>query len=182
VSTARGEPQACRRELLDRTLVWNQQHLPHTLREYEHFYNNHRPHQGIANARPLQPTTDQATVTRLDIHRRQRLGGILNGLKVELLGSTHCLSTWSINTHQGGWHFTALRLLRPCRHCLRQRLHEGGVGCAEAVKRANVGHDSTDAYHGPDPCVLLQVQAAPQLDEPGDRLVLIRAGPGLAPF
>lgn len=74
--------RSCRRELLDRTLIWNQPHLPHTLREYEHFYNTHRPHQGIANARPLQPlpqpTTDHTAVTRLDIRRRQRPGGILN--------------------------------------------------------------------------------------------------------
>ncbi|WP_202970902.1 integrase core domain-containing protein [Saccharothrix sp. ALI-22-I] len=73
---------SCRRELLDRTLIWNQPHLLHALREYERFYNTHRPHQGIANARPLQPlpqpATDQASVTRLDIRRRQRLGGILN--------------------------------------------------------------------------------------------------------
>ncbi|WP_229373275.1 hypothetical protein [Umezawaea beigongshangensis] len=33
----------CRRELLDRTLIRNQQHLLHALHEYEHFYNNHRP-------------------------------------------------------------------------------------------------------------------------------------------
>jgi transposase InsO family protein len=45
--------RTCRRELLDRTLIWNQRHLPHTLREFEIFYNEHRPHQGIANARPL---------------------------------------------------------------------------------------------------------------------------------
>ncbi|ONI87997.1 integrase [Saccharothrix sp. ALI-22-I] len=74
--------RSCRRELLDRTLIWNQRHLLHALRQYEHFYNTHRPHQGIDNARPLQPlpqpTTDQAVVTRLDIRRRQRLGGILN--------------------------------------------------------------------------------------------------------
>ena len=44
----------CRRELLDRTLIWNQHHLLHALREFEHFYNGHRPHQGIANARPLR--------------------------------------------------------------------------------------------------------------------------------
>ncbi|MFI9811483.1 integrase core domain-containing protein [Saccharothrix variisporea] len=72
----------CRRDLLDRTLIWNQQHLLHALREYEHFYNTHRPHQGIANARPPQPppqpTTDQAAITRLHIRQRQRLGGILN--------------------------------------------------------------------------------------------------------
>ncbi|TJZ96558.1 integrase core domain-containing protein [Actinacidiphila oryziradicis] len=38
--------QTCRRELLDRTLIWNNRHLLHTLREFEQFYNTHRPHQG----------------------------------------------------------------------------------------------------------------------------------------
>jgi transposase InsO family protein len=47
--------QTCQRELLNRTLIWNQSHLLHALREFEQFYNGHRPHQGIANARPLQP-------------------------------------------------------------------------------------------------------------------------------
>ncbi|MGI5328421.1 integrase core domain-containing protein [Actinomadura nitritigenes] len=72
----------CRRELLDRTLVWNQRHLLHALREFEIFYNEHRPHQGIANARPLKPPpppineTDQ--IAHLNVRRRRRLGGILN--------------------------------------------------------------------------------------------------------
>ncbi|WP_238413053.1 transposase [Saccharothrix deserti] len=74
--------QSCRRELLDRTLIWNQRHLLHVLREYEQFYNTHRPHQGIGNARPLralpQPTADQTGVAQLDIRRQQRLGGILS--------------------------------------------------------------------------------------------------------
>ncbi|WP_083751305.1 integrase core domain-containing protein [Saccharothrix sp. ALI-22-I] len=74
--------QSCRRELLDRTLIWNQQHLLHALRQYEQFYNTHRPHQGIANARPLhplpRPATDQARLTHLHIRRQQRLGGILS--------------------------------------------------------------------------------------------------------
>jgi putative transposase len=73
---------SCRRELLDRTLIWNQRHLLHALREYETFYNAHRPHQGIANARPLQslpePITDLDHLARLDIRRRDRLGGILH--------------------------------------------------------------------------------------------------------
>jgi hypothetical protein len=47
--------QTCRRELLDRTLIWNQRHLLHALREFEVFYNEHRPHQGIDNGRPLHP-------------------------------------------------------------------------------------------------------------------------------
>jgi transposase InsO family protein len=74
--------QTCRRELLDRTLIWNQRHLIHTLREFEGFYNEHRPHQGIANARPLRPLpppiTDQEQIARLHIRRQPRLGGILH--------------------------------------------------------------------------------------------------------
>jgi putative transposase len=74
--------QSCRHELLDRTLIWNQRHLLHVLREYEQFYNVHRPHQGIANARPLHllppPITNQAQIIDLNVRRRQRLGGILN--------------------------------------------------------------------------------------------------------
>ncbi|WP_323373838.1 integrase core domain-containing protein [Plantactinospora alkalitolerans] len=71
-----------RRELLDRTLILNQRHLPHALREYEIFYNEHRPHQGIANVRPLtplpEPITDPHRLDRLNIRRRDRLGGILH--------------------------------------------------------------------------------------------------------
>jgi putative transposase len=74
--------QTCRYELLDRTLIWNQRHLLHALREYERYYNSHRPHQGIANTRPLrplpEPITDPAQISQLDIRRRPRLGGILN--------------------------------------------------------------------------------------------------------
>jgi putative transposase len=72
--------QTCRRELLDRTPIWNQPHLLHALREFEQFCNGHRPHQGIANARPLQPlpvplaAPDQ--IASLHIRRRDRLGGV----------------------------------------------------------------------------------------------------------
>ncbi len=34
---------SCRRELLDRTLIWNQRHLMIVLPEYEDFCNTHRP-------------------------------------------------------------------------------------------------------------------------------------------
>jgi putative transposase len=74
--------QTCRHELLDRTLVWNQRHLIWALREFEQFYNHHRPHQGIANARPLRPlpapVTDLDETTPPRIRRRDRLGGILH--------------------------------------------------------------------------------------------------------
>ncbi|GHJ37269.1 integrase core domain-containing protein [Streptomyces sp. TS71-3] len=74
--------QTCRHELLDRTLIWDHRHLLHAMREFEQFYNEHRPHQGIANARPLHalppPISDPERITRLDIRRRDRLGGILH--------------------------------------------------------------------------------------------------------
>jgi transposase InsO family protein len=67
--------RTCRRELLDRTLIFNQRHLLHALREYEVFYNGHRPHQGIANARPLAPLpapiTDPHRLAHLNIHRHE---------------------------------------------------------------------------------------------------------------
>lgn len=69
--------QTCRRELLDRTLIWNQHHLLHALREYEAFYNEHRPHRTLGQAAPLrllpEPTTDPDQLTRLDIRRQDRL-------------------------------------------------------------------------------------------------------------
>jgi transposase InsO family protein len=74
--------QTCRRELLDRTLIWNQRHLLQALHEFEQFYNGHRPHQGIANARPLHPLptpiADPNKIAHLNIRRRDRLGGILH--------------------------------------------------------------------------------------------------------
>ncbi|MEU0844690.1 transposase [Streptomyces sp. NPDC005962] len=73
--------QTCRCELLDWTLIWNHRHLLYALREFERFYHTHRPHQGIANARPLYPLPapiiDPDQIASLDIRRRERLGGIL---------------------------------------------------------------------------------------------------------
>jgi transposase InsO family protein len=70
--------RTCRREPLDRTLILNQRHLMHALREYETFYNEHRPHQGITNARPRallpEPIIDPNRLAHLNIHRRDRLG------------------------------------------------------------------------------------------------------------
>ncbi len=74
--------RSCRAELLDRTLIVNQAHLLHALREYETFYNSHRPHRALnaaAPQRPLRPPiTEPAALDRIDIRRRDRLGGILH--------------------------------------------------------------------------------------------------------
>jgi transposase len=66
---------SCRRELLDRTLIWNQRRLMSVLREYEDFYNTHRPHLALNQAAPLRPLPDD--VTDLDcflVRRRDRAG------------------------------------------------------------------------------------------------------------
>ena len=72
----------CRRELLDRTLIWNQAHLLHALREFEQFYNGHRPHRTLQAAAPLralpEPIADPDRIAHLDVHRRDRLGGTLH--------------------------------------------------------------------------------------------------------
>jgi transposase InsO family protein len=74
--------QTCRRELLDRTLIYNQRHLLHALHQYEQHYNDHRPHRGINNARPLQPLptsiTNLDTIAQLNVRRRDRLSGLLH--------------------------------------------------------------------------------------------------------
>ena len=74
--------RTCRRELLDRTLIWNQAHLLHALREFESHYNEHRPHRTLRRSAPLhtapEPITEPARIIHLDIRRRDRLGGTLH--------------------------------------------------------------------------------------------------------
>ncbi|WP_194891433.1 integrase core domain-containing protein [Catenulispora pinisilvae] len=74
--------QTCRRELLDRTLIWNQPHLQHALHEYETHYNSHRAHQAMRQAAPLRavptPIADPQHITDLDIRRHDRLGGSIH--------------------------------------------------------------------------------------------------------
>jgi hypothetical protein len=43
---------SARTELLNRTLIWNEAHLRHALREYERHYNEHRIHRSLAAAAP----------------------------------------------------------------------------------------------------------------------------------
>ena len=68
----------CRRELLDRTLTYNQRHLLQVLREYES-HHKHRPHRSLNQAAPLTPlpapTTDLAAVR---IRRHDRVGGVIH--------------------------------------------------------------------------------------------------------
>ena len=69
----------CRRELLDRTLVWNQRHLLHVLRDYEAHHNTHRPHRSLGQAAPLKPLPAAVTdLNTIRVRRRDRVGGAIN--------------------------------------------------------------------------------------------------------
>jgi transposase len=73
--------RSCRAELLDRTLIRDQAHLKHALREYEQFHNEHRPHRALAGAAPMQPLPEPLEpnrITHLDVRIRDRLRGILH--------------------------------------------------------------------------------------------------------
>ena len=59
----------CRRELLDRTPIWNQNHLRQVLRQYESHHNEHRPHRSLDAAVPLKPLPQPVV---LEQHRVRR--------------------------------------------------------------------------------------------------------------
>ena len=70
---------SCRRELLDPTLIWNQRHLMMVLREYEDFYNSHRPHRALDQAAPLRPLPDGVpNVDHFRVRRHDRACGLIH--------------------------------------------------------------------------------------------------------
>ena len=68
----------CRRELLDRTLIWNQAHLRQILRQYETHHNQHRPHRSLHGAAPLKPLPEPSDLALYRIRRQARVGGLIN--------------------------------------------------------------------------------------------------------
>ena len=68
----------CRRELLDRALIWNQGHLRRILREYEIHHNQHRPHRSLDAAAPLKPLPEPVDLDQYRLRRLTRAGGLIN--------------------------------------------------------------------------------------------------------
>jgi putative transposase len=68
----------CRRELLDRTLIWNQSYLRQILGLYETHHNLHRPHRSLDGAAPLKPLPEPANLEQHRIRKQTRLGGLIN--------------------------------------------------------------------------------------------------------
>ena len=68
----------CRRQLLDRTLIWNQAHLLQILRQYQTHHNQHRPHRALDAAAPLKPLPEPADLGQYRVRRQARVGGLIN--------------------------------------------------------------------------------------------------------
>ena len=68
----------CRRELLDRTLIWNQSHLRRILRQYETHHNQHRPHRSLDAAAPLKPLPEPVDPGQYRTRRQPRAGATIN--------------------------------------------------------------------------------------------------------
>jgi hypothetical protein len=62
----------CRRELLDRTFIWNQAHLRRILRQYETHHNQHRPHRSLDSAAPLKPLPEPVQLEQHRVRRHPR--------------------------------------------------------------------------------------------------------------
>jgi putative transposase len=68
----------CRRELLDRTLIWNQADLRRILRQYETHHNQHRPHRSLHGAAPLKPLPEPVNLDQHRVRRHAHVGGLIN--------------------------------------------------------------------------------------------------------
>jgi len=76
--------QTCRCELLDRTLIWNQAHLLHALRDYLIHYNTARPHRALGQLPPAQAHAQplQIDLAEHRVHRKQVLDGLINEYQI----------------------------------------------------------------------------------------------------
>jgi len=68
-----------RRELLDRTIIWNQQQLKRLVTEYIEHYNTHRPHRSLDQSPPLVAVPRApADPRRLRVVKSTRCHGLIN--------------------------------------------------------------------------------------------------------
>jgi putative transposase len=67
--------RSLREECLGHLLIVNERYLHRVVREYVHFYDEARPHQGLEQRTPL---SDEQGCNDGCIHRRDALGGLLH--------------------------------------------------------------------------------------------------------
>ena len=89
-STASTSPHSARwigtlrRELLDRTIIWNQRQLQRLVIDYIDHYNMHRPHRSLDQRPPRHTTPDNNTTDHplpLRLVRTTRCDGLINEYK-----------------------------------------------------------------------------------------------------
>jgi transposase len=68
----------CRRELLDRTHIWNQNHLRRILREYQTHHSQHRPHRFLHDTAPLKPLPEPVDLDQYRVRKHAHVGGLIN--------------------------------------------------------------------------------------------------------
>jgi len=70
-----------RRELLDRTIIWNQRQLHRLVTEYVDHYNAHRPHRTLQQQAPAAPPTtrnEEPPRPTANVIRLPRCDGLVN--------------------------------------------------------------------------------------------------------
>jgi putative transposase len=70
--------EECRREFLDRTLIWHQRHLRRILRQYETHHNQHRPHRSLDSAALLKPLPGPVDLEHYRVRKQAHAGGTIN--------------------------------------------------------------------------------------------------------
>ena len=68
----------CRREVLDRTLIRNHNHLRRILGQHETHHNQHRPHRSLHGAAPLKPLPEPVDLDLYRVRKQAHVGGMIN--------------------------------------------------------------------------------------------------------
>ena len=67
-----------RRELLDRTVIWNRRQLERLAVDYIVHYNTHRPHRSLDQRPPVATDAADQPDRHLQVLRTARCGGLIN--------------------------------------------------------------------------------------------------------
>ena len=67
-----------RRELLDRTIIWNRRQLNKLVVDYIDHYNTHRPHRSLDQRPPVATDPPDQPDRHLQVVRTARCGGLIN--------------------------------------------------------------------------------------------------------
>ena len=68
-----------RRELLDRTIIWNQQQLERLVTDYIDHYNTYRPHRSLAQRSPMpDPQGPEIDTGDLRVLKSPRCDGLIH--------------------------------------------------------------------------------------------------------